>query len=382
MKKIVLACIAALLSSTLTHAQKSEVTYKSKQPYKSWVKMAPKLNGDFFKTKEAIRIGDNVLLYQQTTGGWPKNIYIPAELDEKERKEVLSEKDDVNQSTIDNTATTTEITYLSRLYNATGIEKYKKAAIKGIRYLFEAQYDNGGWPQFYPRPTGYYTHITYNDDAMINVMELLQDIANDKAPYTYLPEDIRKQAQAAVDKGIECILHTQVKQNGKLTAWCAQHDEYTLAPAKARAYELPSLSGAESDNIVLFLMNLPHPSPEIIASIEGAVNWFKQVQINGLKREYFTNDEGQKDYRMIPCQEGEACDPLWARFYTLEDNRPFFCDRDGIKRYDLSEIGHERRNGYSWYNNGGLKVFKKYEQWKKKLKNQPNTQRVFRPNTR
>ena len=184
-----------------------------------------------------------------------------------------------------------------------------------------------------------------------------------------MPEDIRKQAQAAVDKGIECILHTQVKQNGKLTVWCAQHDEHTLAPAKARAYELPSLSGAESDNIVLFLMNLPHPSPEIIASIEGAVNWFKQVQINGLKRESFTNDEGQKDYRMIPCQEGEACDPLWARFYTLEDNRPFFCDRDGIKRYDLSEIGHERRNGYSWYNNGGLKVFKKYEQWKKKLKN-------------
>ena len=65
---------------------------------------------------------------------------------------------------------------------------------------------------------------------MINVMELLQDIANDKAPYTYLPEDIRKQAQAAVDKGIECILHTQVKQNGKLTVWCAQHDEHTLAP--------------------------------------------------------------------------------------------------------------------------------------------------------
>lgn len=92
MRKIVLACIAALLSSTLTHAQKSEVTYKSKQPYKSWVKMAPKLNDDFFKTKEAIRIGDNVLLYQQTTGGWPKNIYIPAELDEKEREEVLSEK--------------------------------------------------------------------------------------------------------------------------------------------------------------------------------------------------------------------------------------------------------------------------------------------------
>lgn len=369
MKKIVLACMAALFCAALANAQKSEVTYKSKQPYKSWVKMAPKLNDDFFKTQEAIRIGDNVLLYQQTTGGWPKNIYMPAELDEKELEEVLSEKDDVNQSTIDNTATTTEIIYLSRLYNATGIEKYKSAAIEGIRYLFEAQYENGGWPQFYPRPTGYYTHITYNDDAMINVMEMLQDVANGKQPFTYLPEEIRKQAQTAVDKGIDCILKTQVKQNGKLTVWCAQHDEHTLAPAKARAYELPSLSGAESDNIVLFLMKLPHPSPEIIASIEAAVEWFKQVQINGLKREYFTDNEGQKDYRMMPCQEDERCAPLWARFYTLEDNRPFFCDRDGIKRYNLSEIGHERRNGYSWYNNAGLKVFKKYEQWKKKLNN-------------
>lgn len=55
-------------------------------------------------------------------------------------------------------------------------------------------------------------------------------------------------------------------------------------------------------------------------------------------------------------------------FYTLEDNRPFFCDRDGVKKYDISEIGYERRNGYSWYNNAGLKVLKKYEQWKKQIK--------------
>ena len=55
----------------------------------------------------------------------------------------------------------------------------------------------------------------------------------------------------------------------------------------------------------------------------------------------------------------------WARFYDLETNRPFFCDRDGIKKYDISEIGHERRNGYSWYNKDGSKVLKRYEKWKK-----------------
>ena len=367
MKKIVLIGLTLLCCTAMTNAQTSETTYKSKQPYKTWVKLAPQLDDDFFHTQEAIRIGDNVLLYQQTTGGWPKNIYIPAELDEKEREKVLSQKNDVNESTIDNKATITEITYLSRLYNATGIEKYKDGAIQGIQYLFEAQYDNGGWPQFYPCPKGYYTHITYNDDAMTNVLKLMRDISKGKAPYAYLPDDIRQQAQTSLDKGVDCILKTQVKQNGQLTVWCAQHDEHTLAPAKARAYELPSLSGQESDDIVLFLMSLSKPTPEIIACVEAAVAWFKKVEINGLKKEEYTNAEGKKDYRMVPCKEGENCPTLWARFYTLEDNRPFFCDRDGIKHYDLSEIGYERRNGYSWYNDGGLKVYKKYEQWKKKI---------------
>ena len=181
---------------------------------------------------------------------------------------------------------------------------------------------------------------------------------------------VGKRARTAFDKGVECILKTQVKQNGKLTVWCAQHDEHTLAPAKARAYELPSLSGAESDNIVLLLMSIPDPSAEIIASVEAAIAWFKASKIIGIMRKNFTDSEGRSDYRMIPCpQDDYPCPVLWARFYTLEDNRPFFCDRDGVKKYDISEIGYERRNGYSWYNNTGLKVLKKYEQWKKRIGN-------------
>ena len=88
MKKICLCCLA-LLCLTNLFAQET-VNYKEKKPYKTWVKMAPKLNDEFFKTPEAIRIGDNVLLYQQTTGGWPKNIYMPAELTEQELEDVLA----------------------------------------------------------------------------------------------------------------------------------------------------------------------------------------------------------------------------------------------------------------------------------------------------
>ena len=352
-----------LLLFILTNASAQKATdYRKQQNYKEWVHIAPKFDDDFFKTEEAQRIGDNVLLYQQTTGGWPKNIYMPAELTEQEYNAALKAKENTNQSTIDNNATTTEIEYLSRLYLATQKEKYKEGVLNGIQYLLKSQYENGGWPQFYPRPKGYYVQITYNDNAMVRVMNQLRSIYEKKAPYTFLPDNICEQARNAFNKGIECILKTQVRQNGELTVWCAQHDRVTLEPCKARAYELPSLSGQESDNIVLLLMSLPHPSAYVVKSIEGAIKWFQKSEIKGIQKEYFTNSDGKKDYRMVPCED---CPTLWARFYDRETNRPFFCDRDGIKKYDISEIGHERRNGYSWYNKDGSKVLKRYEKWKK-----------------
>ena len=81
---------------------------------------------------------------------------------------------------------------------------------------------------------------------MVGVLELLRDIVQRKPEFAFLGDADRARAQQAIDKAVECILKTQVMQDGKLTVWCAQHDERTLAPAKARAYELPSLSGSES----------------------------------------------------------------------------------------------------------------------------------------
>ena len=68
MKRLILfSC--AVISSFFVIAQ-------DKMSYKDWVKEAPKFEDAFFQTPEAARIADNVLLYQQTTGGWPKNIRI------------------------------------------------------------------------------------------------------------------------------------------------------------------------------------------------------------------------------------------------------------------------------------------------------------------
>lgn len=82
-RKLLLGTLLCFLC-TLGFAQ-SEPDYREKQPYKNWVKLVPKLTDDFYSTREAKRIADNVLLYQLNSGGWPKNIYMPQELTEAEK---------------------------------------------------------------------------------------------------------------------------------------------------------------------------------------------------------------------------------------------------------------------------------------------------------
>lgn len=362
MKKMILFALSLVWIASATAQIRSD--YREKEM--SWTRTAKRIDDRFFYlyTDEAKRIADNLVLYQLESGAWQKNVYFPAEITAEQKKKISANKKHVEWGTIDNGSTTTEIFYLSKMYNVVRDEKYKKAALKGIEYLLEAQYENGGWPQFYPNAKGYARHITYNDNAMVNVMRVLQDIFEYDPLYWYVPTSLREKAKAAFDKGVQCILATQVVQDGKPTVWCAQHDFETLAPAKARAYELPSLSGQESDNIVLLLMDIPDPSPEIVAAIENAIAWFEKSKIEGIRLEYYRNDEGKRDYRVVAC---EKCPVLWARFYELDTNRPFFCDRDGIKKYDVSQIGHERRTGYSWYNNDGRYVLARYKMWKREM---------------
>lgn len=362
-RTIVAALVLAVVLPSAAHAQASGKAGGKKKV--KWTSMAQKLSDSFFTTAEAARIGDNLIFYQHPSGGWPKNMQLNEELTDGMRRRVDKMKKGKRYATIDNRGTTTEIIYLARLYRATNEKKYGDAMMRGFGYLFEAQYDNGGWPQFYPLSKGYYTHITYNDDAMVNVLKIMRDAAKGKEPFDILPDSVRQRAQASLDKGVECILNTQVVQNGVKTVWCAQHDELTLKPANARAFELASLSGQESDGIVLFLMSLSKPSQAMKDCIESAVAWFRRSMITGKRIERFTNADGKKDYRLADCPQDDAdCSPLWARFYTLDGNRPFFCDRDGVMRFDISEIGYERRNGYSWFNDDGVKVFKEYDEWK------------------
>ena len=360
-KHVVFLCFAVWVVSGL-NAQNSGRQSGRNYLTMSWKQLAAGASQDWLASSEAKIVADKLIRTQRAVGGWEKNI----NYNRLSEAEVQAFQDSSNAigATIDNGSTITELKFLAKVYEQQKDERYKKAVEKGINYLLTAQYKSGGWPQFYPARKGvsYASHITYNDDAMINVLEFLQSIDKNERPYTALnlPQATKAKIKTAIDKGIDCILKTQIIVAGKPTVWCAQHDEVTLLPANARAYELASFSGSESVGITLFLMNIPNPSKAIANAVEGAVQWFADHQLQHIKLTTVVKD-GKRDRVIV---EDPAAEPLWARFYDLETGKPFFCGRDGIKRNSMAEIESERRNGYSWYTTAPSKVLEKYTSWK------------------
>ena len=300
----------------------------------------------WYGSTDAVAVADNVLLYQRVSGGWPKNIDMARPLAPAEREAVVVART-VADSTIDNDSTTTQLRFLARVYAATGQARFRDAFFSGFDYLLAAQYTNGGWPQYYPLRKDYSRHITFNDDAMVHVLEMMREASEGRGSMAFVDRARREQAAAAVARGIAVILSAQIKVAGKLTAWCAQVDEVTLEPRMARAYEHPSISGKESVGLVRFLMSLPKPSAEVVAVVEGAIAWFREARIEGLRVEDRSDPAVPGSMDRVVVRDPVA-QPLWARFYEIGTNRPIYSGRDSIIRYSLAEIELERRVNYSW----------------------------------
>jgi PelA/Pel-15E family pectate lyase len=319
----------------------------------------------WYGTAEALRIADQVLLFQRDTGGWPKNIDMARQRSASEREAIERQRGE-QDSTIDNGATTTQLRFLARVSAATRTDRLRAPIEAGLDYLLAAQYPKGGWPQFYPLRDDYSRHITFNDDAMVRVLEVLRDTAEGKAPFTFVDARRRAASGYAVRRGIALLLKAQIRVNGRLTAWCAQHDEVTLAPAKARAYEHPSQSGSESVGILRFLMSIPDPPPDVVAAVEAGVAWLRAVQLTGIRVERRADPSlpGGIDRVVVP---DAAAPPIWARFYEIGTNRPVFSGRDSVIRYDMGAIEHERRVNYAWYGYWPQDLLARdYPEWKQR----------------
>ncbi|HEY0461227.1 MAG TPA: pectate lyase, partial [Pyrinomonadaceae bacterium] len=322
----------------------------------------------WYQTDEAARIADQVVLYQKDNGGWEKNLDMTAMLTEAERATLLKEKSNTSETTIDNRTSYTQVAFLAKAITGslqkttppTNFPKHREAFFKGLDYLLAAQYESGGFPQFYPLKKGYYTHITFNDDAMIGVLKVLREIAKKKEDYLFVDEARRLKAEQAVEKALPLILKLQVEVGGKKTVWAAQYDENTFKPAAARKFEPISLTAGESVGIVRYLMYDSKPDKTTIEAIESAIAWYRANKIEGIRWERVAGENRVVKDKNAP--------PIWARFYEIETMKPIFIGRDAVIKYDVAEIEAERRNGYAWYTSEPNDLLEKdYPKWKEKI---------------
>lgn len=342
---------------------------------------------EWYGTPEARHTADVIVSFQTPAGGWSKNLDMsaaPRQHGQSYTTDNISKHlgpDDFDAprdphwnyvGTLDNDATSTQLRFLALVSAATpGPEgdPYRTSFLRGIRYLLAAQFPNGGWPQVWPLEGGYHDAITFNDNAVTQAAELLTAVSTGTGRYAFVPTDLRKQAAASADRALANILATQVVIHGHPTIWAQQHDALTLAPVAGRNFEPVALATGESADILLYLMHLPNPSPQVIASIHAAAAWLKSAAIYG---QDWTGGRNTPGGRHLEAKSGAG--PIWARYYSIDTEKPIFGDRDKTIHDEVNELTLERRNGYAWYGTGPQQALETYAEWSKTHAPSANTQ--------
>lgn len=232
-----------------------------------------------------------------------------------------------NVTTLDDNTTQGVLRYLMRFDTVT---QFKDAVVhEAIEYalaqLLAAQYPNGAWPQRYAElpdvaqfpvkkasyPASwsrtypaqkYNSHYTFNDAAMLDVIEVMF-----LATRTYGEGKYR----AAAERCGDFIILAQMPE--PQPGWAQQYDA-EMHPAWARKFEPPSITGGESQKIMETLIYLYRQTGEkrFLAPIAPALAYFQRSLIDGGKG--------------------------LARFYELHTNRPLYFTKQYELTYDDSDL--------------------------------------------
>lgn len=340
----------------------SKMTNAIKAPSGGDFKLSYKPGDAWFAGDEAAQLVPVILSYQTPTGGWSKHTGYAKGA--RQPGMLFSSQYEPGKpphylATFDNGSTTEQLHFLANVWHATKRDDCKVGFVKGLNFILAAQYPNGGWPQVYPLEGGYHDDITFNDDAMTHILELLHAIASGEPQFGFLDAEMRGRVRTALNAGIGCLLKTQIVQNGNKTGWCSQFDAITLQPSSARKMEPATLGGTETAHIVKFLMTLTNPTPEIVTSVEAGLKWLDAVRVTG---EIRTNEAGKKYF----AASATGAEIRWARFYDLTTGKPVFPGRDGITYATFEAMAAKNKLGYDYFSsqpgsilNNGQKKWRK-----------------------
>jgi len=311
----------------------------------------------WYATPEARHVADVIVSFQTPAGGWGKNS--PRSGAVRQPGQAFS-AEPAYVGTLDNDATVTELRFLARVIAQAPPGQstlYRQSFSRGVRYLLDAQFPNGGWPQVWPLVGGYHDAVTFNDGAMLAATRFLGEAAKGQGDYAWVEPGLRRAAHLASTRALAGLLAAQVVVDGEPAGWAQQSDTLTLQPVGARNFEPRSLASAESAEILDYLMTLPDPSPATARAIHGAAAWLAKAAL--ADKAWVPGEAGAA--RRLVDQPGAP--PLWARFYDIETGRPIFGDRDLTTHDDVHDLTAERRNGYAWFTPAPAKVLARYADW-------------------
>lgn len=302
---------------------------------------------------DVAKIADTILLYQRVDGGWKENEDPARVLDDATRTRFAAEAKKRGGS-FDNRNTYTQLDYLATAWAITGDARYRDGSLRGLEFTLAQQVQAcGGWPHTVPAREPYHPHITIADDVTAGVLGTLRKVLDDRARYAFVDAATLARVRDAVARGDACLLRLQVRQGDRLAGWAGQYDATTLQPAQGRKFELPAMVAQETVGVVRYLMSIRSPSPEVVAAVDGAVDWLRRVELRGWRLETFdapaetyARHATDKDRRLLA---DPAASGLWARFYDLRDNGVVLATRAGARVARFEDIPRERRTGYDWY---------------------------------
>jgi hypothetical protein len=111
-------------------------------------------------------------------------------------------------------------------------------------------------------------------------------------------------------------------------------------------------------------MSIEDPSPEVVAAIEGAVAWFEEAKLTGIRVDRIEDDSLPAGYDLVVVED-ETAPPLWARFYDIETSKAIYPDRDGSVYESMNDLSYERRTGYRYITDKPTSMlYEEYPAWK------------------
>lgn len=243
------------------------------------------VTGDRYYLEAAQSLAAAIIRGQQPSGGWHYFIDFASPASTDKWYATIGSKawrleefhHNHNNATFDDGATIDAAMLLLRLHLIEPNPQTEQALNRVIHFVTESQFDNGGWPQRYPKRAPYsfkglpdYSHyLTLNDDVAIENIKFLLGC--------YLLLD-RPDLEQPIRRAINVFLRLQVSD--QQPGWALQYDE-NLNPGSARSYEPRSLSTTTTVRVINWLMDFYNLSGEkkFLAPIPDSIDWLESLKL-------------------------------------------------------------------------------------------------------